>query len=995
MKKKAFLMNGKRLLSFVLAVLMVCTLIPATDVTKVCAAEGDTSTEPVIQGNGTKDDPYQIGTADQLYWFAALLDGRDGITQNLNANAVLIADITVNEGVLDADGNLASDTSGFVTWTPPCKDAGRSDKAYQGTFDGKGHTIRGLYAPDTTAKCAFIGSCDGAIRNLGITDSFFGSSKTRQTGTFVGYGYPKCVIENCFSTSVVEGDEECGGIAAKNTGTTKGCYFAGKISVNNYYSDAIATYGTKENCYYLDTCGFTAENDDRAKTAEQFASGEVCYLLNNGVTDGTQAWYQMIDNENPDAFPKYEGLTIGYDEANQRYFGYCSGEHVWVKEKDIAPTCTEGGYIVYKCSKCGGTKTESDNGKPALGHSCTEDGRCTRCGSFQALQPKSGDGTAEDPYQLVNYSNLVWFGQQVDSGALYINAILAADITANENLLDADGNVKGTPEYTWTPICNKSEFYQGTFDGKGHTISGLYAPDTSESKKCGFIGLCNGTIKNLGITDSFFGGSGIFVGTFVGNGSGECVIENCFSSAVVQAGYLCGGIAGMTYGTIRNCYFAGKISVEDTSRNNENAIANDNNNHGTLENCYYLDTCGLTSERAKAKTAEQFASGEVAFLLQDGQTDTVWGQNLAEGESRQNYPVPDGKFRVYYNEIYTGCEGKPGDVTYAYSNDDLSHVYAEHTDADNDGRCDICSNFMDGIGAGLAGYSLILDGSVGVNFYMELSDAVLADDTAYMEFTLPSGEVSKVPLDKNNSEVISDKTYYKFKCQVNAAGMTDTIKAQLKSNAGNSKVYEYTVKEYSDYLFANKENNVEFAKAYDLIKAMVNYGSYAQIYADYHTDRLAVGDKSDLTSVEDVTIGEEYKYTISGESVNANVTFAGASLTLLSTTTLRMYFKLTDVDADNVTFTYHGIDFDKTKSGDYYYVDIVGIPADKLDDDCEVRVTVDNNTTFEVTYNPMAYCYNVINRETTETRTDALKNLIKAMVIYNQAADAYVATIRR
>lgn len=995
MKKKAFLMNGKRLLSFVLAVLMVCTLIPATDVTKVCAAEGDTSTEPVIQGNGTKDDPYQIGTADQLYWFAALLDGRDGITQNLNANAVLIADITVNEGVLDADGNLASDTSGFVTWTPPCKDAGRSDKAYQGTFDGKGHTIRGLYAPDTTAKCAFIGSCDGAIRNLGITDSFFGSSKTRQTGTFVGYGYPKCVIENCFSTSVVEGDEECGGIAAKNTGTTKGCYFAGKISVNNYYSDAIATYGTKENCYYLDTCGFTAENDDRAKTAEQFASGEVCYLLNNGVTDGTQAWYQMIDNENPDAFPKYEGLTIGYDEANQRYFGYCSGEHVWVKEKDIDPTCTEGGYIVYKCSKCGGTKTEPDNGKPALGHSCTEDGRCTSCGSFQALQPKNGDGTAEDPYQLVNYSNLVWFGQQVDSGALYINAILAADITANENLLDADGNVKGTPEYTWTPICNKSEFYQGTFDGKGHTISGLYAPDTSESKKCGFIGLCNGTIKNLGITDSFFGGSGIFVGTFVGNGSGECVIENCFSSAVVQAGYLCGGIAGMTYGTIRNCYFAGKISVEDTSRNNENAIANDNNNHGTLENCYYLDTCGLTSERAGSKTAEQFASGEVAFLLQDGQTDTVWGQNLAEGESRQNYPVPDGKFRVYYNEIYTGCEGKPGDVTYAYSNDDLSHVYAEHTDADNDGRCDICSNFMDGIGAGLAGYSLILDGSVGVNFYMELSDAVLADDTAYMEFTLPSGEVSKVPLDKNNSEVISDKTYYKFKCQVNAAGMTDTIKAQLKSNAGNSKVYEYTVKEYSDYLFANKENNVEFAKAYDLIKAMVNYGSYAQIYADYHTDRLAVGDKSDLTSVEDVTIGEEYKYTISGESVNANVTFAGASLTLLSTTTLRMYFKLTDVDADNVTFTYHGIDFDKTKSGDYYYVDIVGIPADKLDDDCEVRVTVDNNTTFEVTYNPMAYCYNVINRETTETRTDALKNLIKAMVIYNQAADAYVATIRR
>ena len=44
-----------------------------------------------------------------------------------------------------------------------------------------------------------------------------------------------------------------------------------------------------------------------------------------------------------------------------------------------------------------------------------------------------------------------------------------------------------------------------------------------------------------------------------------------------------------------------------------------------------------------------------------------------------------------------------------------------------------------------------------------------------------------------------------------------------------------------------------------------------------------------------------------------------------------------------------------------------------------------------VTYTPMAYCTSVVTRPTTETRTESLKNLIKALVMYNQAADAYIS----
>ena len=315
---------------------------------------------------------------------------------------------------------------------------------------------------------------------------------------------------------------------------------------------------------------------------------------------------------------------------------------------------------------------------------------------------------------------------------------------------------------------------------------------------------------------------------------------------------------------------------------------------------------------------------------------------------------------------------------------DAPHI--EHVDSNNDNICDSCGKYMDNIGARLAGHSLTLDGSVGVNFYMELSSEVISDGSAYMEFTLPGGKTSIVNVSDANTEVISGKTYYKFRCQVNVAEMTDTITAQLRSTVGNSKVYEYTVKEYADYLFAHKEDNAEFAKAAALIEAMVNYGSYAQIYAGYNADNLAVGDKGNLKSVANVTIGE-YTYT-----PNANVTkvqFAGANLSLLSTTTLRMYFRLSDVDVENVTFTYGGNTLEKTQSGDYYYVELVGIPASKLDDDCVVTVN-DGTNSFDVTYTPMAYCANVINRETTETRTESLKNLIKALVLYNRAADAYI-----
>lgn len=480
-------------------------------------------------------------------------------------------------------------------------------------------------------------------------------------------------------------------------------------------------------------------------------------------------------------------------------------------------------------------------------------------------------------------------------------------------------------------------------------------------------------------------------------------ITNCSFTGTIHSTYsgatIIGGIFGYTRRQVdvqvTNCLSVGTITNSGDKSVTGILIGQINDGYGynAVKNNYYSSSSLLgvfgtitgtpSTTPAEACTTDELNSGKIAYLLSQGENGSVWGQTLGT----DNYPVLDSTKKVYQNLTYAGCEGNPGEPTYSYSNTEEDPVYADHTDGDKDGKCDTCSKYMDNIGARLVGHSLTLDGSVGVNFYMELSSEVISDSSAYMEFTLPGGKTSTVKVSEAPTEVISGTTYYKFKCQVNATAMTDTITAQIKSTVGNSKVYEYTVKEYADYLFEHKNENTEFTKAAELIEAMVNYGSYAQIYAGYNTENLAVGDAGDLKSVADVTI-DEYTYTPSESETK--VIFAGANLSLLSTTTLRMWFKITDVEAESVMIGYQGKSLEMKQSGDYYYVELVGIPASNLDDEFNIDI-IDGSTAFQVTYSPMVYCANVVTRATTETRTEDLKNLIKALVLYNQAADAYIS----
>ena len=354
------------------------------------------------------------------------------------------------------------------------------------------------------------------------------------------------------------------------------------------------------------------------------------------------------------------------------------------------------------------------------------------------------DGEKETVYEISNAGQLYWFAGLVN-GTLdgveqntLANAVLTANITVNENLLDSlqydtEGNVSNGSDFiTWTPIAdwmgNRTTQYSGTFDGNNKTVSGLYF--NGDSTCIGLFGSSesDGNIKNVGVVDSYFKGND-HVGGVCGNNAGT--ITNCYNAGnltAIESSATIGGICGYNNGgTVANCYNTGTVTATGTVAFvggvcgcSTELILNCYNigtvtaassgadisgicgyNFGPIKNCYYLAD---TEDENGGKTAAQFASGEIAYLLSQGCTvgegedavtysGSVWGQAL--GGNGDTYPVLDSTKRVYQVDKYDGCEGKPGSSTKIYSNQSTSiyeeHKYEADTTDSTKHKCSICN----------------------------------------------------------------------------------------------------------------------------------------------------------------------------------------------------------------------------------------------------------------------------------------------------------------
>ena len=404
--------------------------------------------------------------------------------------------------------------------------------------------------------------------------------------------------------SYIKGGYHVGGVCGSSWGTVSNCYNTGSVTGSYAVGGVCGTNdGTVTNCY------------NTGSVTGSFYVGGVC-----GYNDATVTNCYYLDT----CGAAGEGTSKNAAE-------FASGEVAWLL-------------------------STGKNGE-IWGQNLTLDPKDTYpvLGGLKVVQ--NGDGYAnelnqngDDFYLISTADELRLFASMVNSGNPGISAKLTADIELN-NTTGWENWGNTPPANSWTPIGNSWENqFIGTLDGDGHSVSGIYINSGTDYQ--GLVGVLGegGTLQDLGVKASYIKG-GYSVGGLCGFNNGGTVI-NCYNIGSVEGNEIVGGLCGQNYATVTNCYNTGSV----TGSNQVGGLCGING--GTVTNCYYLDTCGAAGE-GTSKTADEFASGEVASLLGDG-----WGQTIGTDD----YPVldADGKKRVYAVTLYQGSDA--ADARYLNSN---------------------------------------------------------------------------------------------------------------------------------------------------------------------------------------------------------------------------------------------------------------------------------------------------------------------------------------
>jgi hypothetical protein len=239
-----------------------------------------------------------------------------------------------------------------------------------------------------------------------------------------------------------------------------------------------------------------------------------------------------------------------------------------------------------------------------------------------------------------------------EKGMTNLNARLEADVNLGEDI---------------AMIGRYDHKYAGTFDGQNHTLTLNW--NTGESDIAPFRRVGGATIKNLR-TAGTIKSSGHFLAGLIDEVYGDNnTISNCVSAVNITSSYTsdrcgAGGLISYIYTntqvTITDCLVKGSINGTGAGRKgmggfvcyqygtctlNTCLYAGTNNGsneysytfapNATLNNCYYLNACGSEYKQGTKVTAEQLRSGEVAWMLQKGRSDMVWGQKIGRDDAPQ------------------------------------------------------------------------------------------------------------------------------------------------------------------------------------------------------------------------------------------------------------------------------------------------------------------------------------------------------------------------
>ena len=265
----------KQMFSFMLALIMVFTLLPVGSMT----AYAEESSSKQISGSGTEADPYIIKSSQELI---------DTINSNVDTTGKCY--------------KLSDDFDNTTVITEPLTGSGNK---FAGTFDGNGQTVKVNIINSDQSCVGLFGSNYGQISNINVAGTISGTSD--HVGGICGENKKNGEIINCGNSATVTGNEFVGGICGSNKGTITGCSNEGSITAKTGYAGGIAgKHGTdtldalEKNCTNSGnvTC-------DSYKEYIGYNDKEMAYysfnnnLLYKVIGKVGNAWHQIHYLDNP------------------------------------------------------------------------------------------------------------------------------------------------------------------------------------------------------------------------------------------------------------------------------------------------------------------------------------------------------------------------------------------------------------------------------------------------------------------------------------------------------------------------------------------------------------------------------------------------------------------------------------------------------------------------------------------------------------------------
>lgn len=402
----------------------------------------------------------------------------------------------------------------------------------------EGNEVGGIVGFLDQSKFASI-FCGNFVDNVAVRG-------TTEVGGIIGYcrlSPQDCITYNYSNANVIAfGDKYGDYLSGLFVGRDKyaGSYEGKKVDHEKNYKDNYC--GTYAKLYHNDELVVVADGRYTRVSVEDNASGKFTYEFDH------------LENENKPA-------------DRQHFFGQDLSDH--------QTRTTSLGPIVSLChhQTCQGRTLAPDtyvNSPTEVTMVYSHAGRdskgiCTYCGAGEDwTQPAEGDGSEDNPYLISTAGELLWFCKEVN-GELSIpsqgysglsNARLVADIDLSSVCHPAKSY---SEEVSWTPIGGKTGVaYEGTFDGNGHKITGLYintAKLDASYKDVGLFGKItqDDKIMDLEVQGTIIAPNADEVGMIAGIQYG--FVDNCVARGTIYAGRVSGGIGGtlLNLGRIKRC----------------------------------------------------------------------------------------------------------------------------------------------------------------------------------------------------------------------------------------------------------------------------------------------------------------------------------------------------------------------------------------------------------------------------------------------------------